>query len=77
MEKEDNREIQDTLDPNTIDNRSPEKAICVFGSYKRYKNKKEKKESRPLKTPVKRNVNRSLDKKDIYYTILELGPEDN
>jgi len=77
MEKKDNREIQDTLDPNTIDNRSPEKAICVFGSYKRYKNKKEKKESRPLKTLVKRNVNRSLNKKDIYYTILELGPEDN
>jgi len=42
IEKERNSEIQDTLDPNTIDNRSPEKAIHIFGSYKRYKNKKRK-----------------------------------
>ena len=54
MEKEKNSEIQDTLDPNTIDNRSPEKAIHIFGSYKRYKNKKEKKESRLLRTPIKK-----------------------
>ena len=54
MEKEKNSEIQDTLDPNTIDNRSPEKAIHIFGSYKRYKNKKKKKESRLLRTPIKK-----------------------
>lgn len=77
LEKKGNKEIQDILDPNMIDNRSPEKAICVFGSYKRYKNKKEKKELRLLRTPVKRNVDKSPDKKDIYYTILEPGPENN
>ena len=67
MKKEGNSEIQDTLDPNTIDNRSPEKAICIFGSYKRYKNKKEKKESRLLKTPIKRRVDKFPKKIDVYY----------
>jgi len=77
MEKERNDKIQDTIDPNTIDNRSPEKAIHIFGSYKRYKNKKEKKESRLLRTPVKIKVNRPPKKIDIYYTVLEPGTEDN
>ena len=77
MEKERNGEIQDTLDPNTIDNRSPEKAICIFGSYKRYKDKKEKKESRLLRTPIKRKVDRSPKKIDVYYTVLEPGTEEN
>ena len=77
MEKEENSEIQDILDPNTIDNRSPEKAICIFGSYKRYKDKKRKKESRLLRTPVKRKANRSPKKIEVYYTILELEPESN
>jgi len=77
MEKERNGKIQDTIDPNTIDNRSPEKAIHIFGSYKRYKNKKEKKKSRLLRTPVKIKVNRPPKKIDIYYTVLEPGTEDN
>jgi len=77
MEKERNNEIQDILDPNTIDNRSPEKAIHIFGSYRKYKNKKEKKESRLLRTPIKRKVNRSPKKIDVYYTVLEPGTEDN
>ena len=64
-----------TLDPNTIDNRSPEKAICIFGSYKRYKKKKKK--SRLLRTLIKRKVNRSPKKIDVYYTVLEPGTEDN
>jgi len=75
MEKEGNNEIQDTLDPNTIDNRLPEKAIRIFGSYKRYKKKKEKKESKLLKTPIKRRIDEPHKKINIYYTILE--PEDN
>ena len=62
IEKEKNSEIQDILDPNTIDNRSPEKAIHIFGSYKRYKNKKEKKESRLLRTPIKKKVDKSCHK---------------
>jgi len=77
MEKEGNREIQDILDPNTIDNRSPEKSICIFGLYKRYKNKKEKKESRLLKTPIKRKVDNFPKKIDVYYTVLEPETEDN
>jgi len=77
MEKERNDEIQDILDPNTIDNRLPEKAIHIFGSYRKYKNKKEKKESRLLRTPIKRKVDRSPKKIDVYYTVLEPGTEDN
>jgi len=77
MEKEGNNEIQDTLDPNTIDNRSPEKAIHIFGSYKRYKNRKEKKESRLLKTPIKRKVDKSHSKINVYYTILEPETKNN
>jgi len=77
MEKEGNSKIQNTLDPNTIDNRLPEKAICIFGSYKRYKNKKEKKESRLLKTPIKRRVDNFPKKIDVYYTVLEPETEDN
>jgi len=77
MEKEGNNEIQDILDPNTTDNRSPEKAICIFGSYKRYKDKKGKKESRLLRTPVKIKVNILPKKIEVYYTVLELGPENN
>jgi len=77
MEKKVNDEIQDILDPNTIDNRSPKKAIHIFGSYKRYKDKKGKKESRLLRTPVKRKANKSPKKIEVYYTILEPGPENN
>ena len=54
MEKERNDEIQDILDPNTIDNRSPEKAIHIFGSYRKYKNKKEKKRVKTTKNPNKK-----------------------
>ena len=75
MKKERNSEIQNTLDPNTINNRSPEKAICIFGSYKRYKKKKKK--SRLLRTLIKRKVDRSPKKIDVYYTVLEPGTEDN
>jgi len=77
MKKERNSEIQNTLDPNTIDNRLPEKAICIFGSYKRYKKKKKKKESRLLRTPIKRKVDGSPKKIDVYYTVLEPGTKDN
>jgi len=77
MEKERNNEIQDILDPNTIDNRSPEKAIHIFGSYRKYKNKKKKKESRLLRTLIKRKVDRSPKKIDVYYIVLEPGTEDN
>jgi len=53
MKKEENREIQDIIDPNIINNRSPEKTIQIFGSYKRYKDKSKKKESRLLRTLIK------------------------
>jgi len=77
IEKKENNKIWGILDPNTIDNRSPERAIHIFGSYKRYKNKREKKESRLLRTPVKRRADKLPKKIEIYYTVLELRLENN
>jgi len=75
MEQEGNREIQDILDPNTIDNRSLERAIWIFGSYSRYKDKKKKKESRLLRTSIKRNRRAITMKNEIYCIVLEPGLE--
>ena len=76
IEKKENREIQDILDLNTIDKRSLEKAIQIFGLYKRYKHKKKKK-SRLLRTLVKRNIRKTPMEIEIYYIVLKLGLENN
>ena len=76
IEKKENREIQDMLDLNTIDKRSLEKAIQIFGLYKRYKDKRKKK-SRLLRTPVKRNIRKTLMETEIYYIVLKPGLENN
>jgi len=39
-EKKGDNELQHIIDPNIIDDRSPEKAIQIFGLYTRYKDKK-------------------------------------
>ena len=76
IEKKENREIQDILDLNTIDKRSLEKAIQIFGLYKRYKHKKKKK-SRLLRTLVKRNIRKTPMEIEIYYIVLKPGLENN
>jgi len=76
IEKKENREIQDILDLNTIDKRSLEKAIQIFGLYKRYKHKKKKK-SKILRTLVKRNIRKTPMEIEIYYIVLKPGLENN
>ena len=76
IEKKENREIQDILDLNTIDKRSLEKAIQIFGLYKRNKHKKKKK-SRLLRTLVKRNIRKTPMEIEIYYIVLKPGLENN
>ena len=76
IEKKENREIQDMLNLNTIDKRSLEKAIQIFGLYKKYKDKRKKK-SRLLRTPVKRNIRKTPMEIEIYYIVLKLGLENN
>ena len=76
IEKKENREIQDMLDLNTIDKKSLEKAIQIFGLYKRYKDKRKKK-SRLLRTLVKRNIRKTPMEIEIYYIVLKPELENN
>ena len=76
IEKKENREIQDMLDLNTIDKKSLEKAIQIFGLYKRYKDKRKKK-SRLLRTLVKRNIRKIPMEIEIYYIVLKPELENN
>ena len=64
------------LDLNTIDKKSLEKAIQIFGLYKRYKDKRKKK-SRLLRTLVKRNIRKIPMEIEIYYIVLKPELENN
>jgi len=74
--KKEAKETMNTIDPNTIDNQLLERVVRIFSSYKRYKDKQAKKESRLLKTPIKRNK-RTMLQSEIYYTILKPRWETN
>jgi len=70
-EKERDSKLQCIIDPNTIDDRSPERAIQIFGSYKRHKNKKARHETKLQMTPVRRTKPVALDTTKIYCTTTE------
>jgi len=70
-EREGDNELQYIIDPNTIDARSPVRAIQIFGSYKRYKDKKTRHETKLQMTPIRQTRLVILDTMKIYCTTTE------
>jgi len=58
------------INPRIVDNRTPEKAIRIFGSYQRYK-KRNNKENNLLRPLIK--INQNTNRKDKIIWITEIS----
>jgi len=70
-EKEGDNELQYIIDPNMIDDRFLERTIQIFGSYKRYKDKKTRHETKLQMTSIKRTRPVTSETTKIYCTTTE------